>query len=325
MSQSSNSPLTVVFMGTPQFSVPCLQTLLDSPHINLLAVLTQPDKPAGRGQQLSPPPIKVLAESANFPVHQPTKLRTDDALIAHLAELKPDFLVTIAFGQILPQAVLDVPKYGTVNVHASLLPKYRGANPIQQAIRQGEAETGLTTMLTELGVDTGPMLLTHIEPISPTDTTIDLHDRMSAAAGDLLVNSLVGLANGEITPQPQDDALATHAPKLTKADAQLDWTQPAAVVDRHIRGQQPWPGTVTTVNDQPLKVLQSSCEASLGQESKENTQPGLVNSQGDLLTVTCGDGQAITLHTVQPAGKKAMAAGAWFNGLQKPSDLVLGQ
>lgn len=326
--KSPNLPINIVFMGTPQFSVPCLQALIDHPDINIVAVLTQPDRPSGRGQKLMSPPVKVLAESAGLSVYQPTKLRTDDELIARLAELNADFHVTIAFGQILPQSVLDIPKQGTVNVHASLLPKYRGANPIQQSILCGEDETGLTTMLTEIGVDTGPMLLVHREAIEPTDTTEAMHDKLSNAAGDLLIKTLLGMADGSVTPTPQDDDLATHAPKLTKDAAAIDWHLPAKVIDLKIRGQHPWPGTVTQVNGQPLKLTASSLllvSEQLPPSTNKNTPGSVIGLVDQGLLVLCGDGQPVVIHRVQPAGKKVMDASAWFNGLQRPDNLLLGE
>lgn len=308
------SPLRIIFFGTPDFSVPCLRDCLNSDALNMLAVVTQPDRPAGRGNKIQPTPVKqhVLAHAPTIPVYQPTSIRKDAALIETLKTLKPDYFVTIAFGQILSQDVLDIPKRGTVNVHASLLPKYRGANPIQQAIIQGDNETGLTTMLTDIGVDTGDMLLKRTIPISETTTAIDLHNALSEAAGPLLIETLTQHAAGTLTPTPQIEADATHAPKAKKEDAEIDWHQNAQQLDWKIRGQQPWPGAVTVFNNNPLKITGSTlvtCEAT-------SQEPGtLLTLQDNVLSVATGQG-VLGITTVQPVGKKAMPVSDWLNGLK---------
>ncbi len=307
--------LNIIFLGTPDFSVPCFNHCHQSQQLNILAVVTQPDRPSGRGQKLVETPVKQAALAHGYRVYQPSKIRNDEELLATLRDLKPDFFVTIAFGQILSQEVLDIPKHGTVNVHASLLPKYRGANPIQASIVAGETETGLTTMMTELGVDTGPMLLKHTEAIGPTDTSAELFERLSQAGGTLLENSLVALAAGEITPQQQDDALTTHAPKAKKEDAIIDWAQPAQQLDWKIRGQQPWPGASTLVNGEVLK-LRRSCMPSAYEYDLTDTTPGTVIGPTDSgVLVQCADGPLCLLE-VQPAGKATMPAKSWWNGLQ---------
>ncbi len=302
--------ISIVFLGTPVFSVPCLKALLSAGDIQVLGVITQPDRPAGRGQRLTPPPVKILAESAHLPVFQPKSLRRDNDLLNWLRQQQPDFLVTIAFGQILSQEVLDIPKKGTVNVHASLLPEYRGPNPIQKAIVDGKTETGLTTMLTDIGVDTGDMLLKTVVPITPDLNAQELHDMLSEAAGPLLLDTLRGLADGSIRPEPQDPAQATHAPKAQKEDALIDWSQPAQRLHDRIRGQQPWPGAVTWLDGQPVKILRSRVAEALSSQD----EPGRVlETTADGLMVQTGQG-ALLLLDVQPAGKRVMNARDWANG-----------
>jgi methionyl-tRNA formyltransferase len=322
-----NTPLTVVFFGTPAFSVPTLIHLLGDDRFKVLAVVSQPDKPAGRGHKLQATPVKQTAEAAGLPVFQPVSIRKDDALLDTLRQLKPDVFVTIAFGQILSQAVLDIPRLGTVNVHASLLPRHRGANPIQCAIIHGDAETGLTTMLTDIGVDTGAMLLKATTPITPDDTAITLADRLSQMGGQLLVDTLSQLEG--LTPTPQDNTLATHAPKLSKADADLDWSQPATVVLNRIRGQQPWPGVqVQWPGEHPLKILaaQPWDGASLPAEGVATLLPGVLRPVGSKHPQLCiGTGTTpIELTMVQPAGKKAMAATDWLRGLSHDEKTAAG-
>jgi methionyl-tRNA formyltransferase len=309
------SSLNIVFLGTPAFSVPCLQALLNTPTINVLGVLTQPDKPAGRGQKLTPPPVKVLAEQHGLKVWQPKSLRKAQEVQAWLAEVQPDFLVTIAFGQILSQAVLDIPKLGTVNVHASLLPQYRGPNPIQWALLNGEVETGLTTMLTDIGVDTGAMLLKRSLPITSKSTTASLTEALAAMAGSLLVETLQTYAAGELQATPQAHELATHAPKLDKQDSLLDLAQAADVLCRKVMAQNPWPGVNVHFAGELVKwhtARQRQPNEALPPEAqRKHTQAGqilaLVKEGLWLASAT----EPFLLQTLQPAGKKAMAAADW--------------
>ena len=312
--------IRLVFLGTPGFSVPTLQALLDADDIEILGVITQPDKPSGRGQKLMPPPVKILAEEAGLTVHQPKSLRKDDAVMTWLKAQEPDFLVTIAFGQILSQDVLDIPAIGTVNVHASLLPEYRGANPIQQAIVDGKLETGLTTMLTDIGVDTGDMLLKTIVPIAEDDTALDLHEMLSQAGGSLLLETLRGLKAGTLKPQPQNHDAATHSPKAKKEDSLLDWEQSAQALHNKIRGQQPWPGASSMIIEQPLKIIESRKT----QESDTGCAPGTILGKSECgVLVQTGQG-VLALKTVQPAGKKAMPAIDWYNGFKSRVESVDG-
>lgn len=327
---SLDTPLNIIniaFLGTPDFSVPCLQACLNSEALQIQAVITQPDRPAGRGKKILPTPVKqhVLDNASDIPIYQPSSIRKDAELIGILKDLNPDYLVTIAFGQILSQEVLDIPKYGTVNVHASLLPKFRGANPIQQAIIQGETETGLTTMLTDIGVDTGDMLLKTTIPITSETTSLDLQNNLSQAAGELLINTLTQHASGKLLPTPQNHDEATHAPKAKKEDATINWHQSAQQLDWKIRGQQPWPGAVTLFDGSPLKIIHSTL-IQQGAETSNNTAQAdkqaagtlagtLLGLKNGVLSVTTGDG-VLGITQVQPTGKKPMPVSDWINGLK---------
>jgi methionyl-tRNA formyltransferase len=298
----------IVFMGTPSFSVPCLDTLCHSSGFEVVAVVTQPDRPAGRGKQFTPSPVKVFATEKGIPVFTPERLRQDDALIDAIAALAPDFIVTIAFGQILPTRVLKIPKGGVVNVHASLLPAYRGANPIQWAILDGQSETGLTTMLSDEGIDTGDMLLKRSLPIEIDDTTGSLSDKLAQIAGDVLLETLAGLENGSITPEKQDDALATFAPKLKKEDASIDWTASATVIKQRIQALTPFPSAKVRFEEVVLKL--GTVSVVEGVELSEATAGQVleVNKQG--IYVQTGEGH-LCIETLQPAGKAMMKASDW--------------
>jgi methionyl-tRNA formyltransferase len=303
--------------------LPALQTLVTDARIEVAAVVTQPDRPAGRGQKLTPPPVKTLADTLGLPVFQTTSIKKDEPLKQHLRELAPDFFVTVAFGQILTQEILDIPKRGTVNAHASLLPEFRGANPIQQAILQGKSETGITTMLTELGVDTGPMLLKHTVPIDSQVTMGELTEQLSQAAGPLLVNTLTGMVQGTVHPQPQPHELATHAPKCPKEDAILNWQEPAAQLQLKIRAFNPAPGAATFLAGERIKLLRAQVyPPAAGAHSEEilkSGQPGQLLAIIDTgVLVRTGDG-ILELQSLQPAGKREMPARDWALGLFKPA------
>jgi methionyl-tRNA formyltransferase len=313
--------IRIVFLGTPAFSVPALQVLNAHERIEIVAVVTQPDRPAGRGQKLTSPPIKTLADELGLPVFQTVSIKKDEALKAHLKSLAPDFLVTVAFGQILTQEVLDIPKVGTVNAHASLLPEFRGANPIQQAILQGKSETGITTMLTELGVDTGPMLLKHVVSITPETTMGSLTEQLSQAAGPLLLDTLVGMAAGRVHPQTQPHELATHAPKCQKEDAILSWQDSAHQLQLKIRAFNPAPGAATFLNGERIKLLKAreyqANPAAQSEEILKSDQPGQILAIIDTgLLVRTGQG-ILEVNSLQPAGKKEMAARDWALGAFK--------
>jgi methionyl-tRNA formyltransferase len=289
--------LKIIFLGTPEFALPSLKALLSHPEIKVIGVMTQPDRPSGRGQKLTPSPVKVLALENQIPVMQPERLRKEPEMIAWLRDLAPDFLVTAAFGQILSQAVLDIPKHGTVNVHASLLPAYRGPNPVQWAILNGDAKTGVTTMLTDIGIDTGAMLLKAETPIDPDEDALVLTHRLAELGGDILSKTLLDYAQGRLTPQPQDETLATHAPKLEKTDAAIDWSQPAQVLHNKIRGQQPWPGAIAEIFEMPVKILKTRL-----------APPGLL--------IQAQDGP-LWIEKLQPPNKPPMSAKDWANGIRK--------
>ena len=297
-------PLRIVFAGTPEFAAEHLKALLASPH-QLLAVYTQPDRPAGRGQKLMPSPVKQLALQHAIPVYQPQTLR-DPAAQVELAALKPDLLVVVAYGLILPQVVLDIPRLGCINSHASLLPRWRGAAPIQRAIQAGDDESGVTVMQMEAGLDTGPMLLKVSTPISADDTGGSLHDRLAELGPPAVLQAIAGLAAGNLRGDVQDDRLATYAHKLNKDEALLDWSRPAVELERLIRAFNPWPICHSSLNSAPLKVL----AAQLGEGSGA---PGsILAASKDGLTVACGDG-ALRLTRLQLPGGKALNFADLFN------------
>jgi methionyl-tRNA formyltransferase len=329
------SPLRIIFMGTPAFSVPCLEALLAQPGlVQIIGVVTQPDRPAGRGNKYTPSPVKVVAEAHGLPVLQPERLRKDEDTLAWIDAQQADAIVTIAFGQILPTRVLQASRLGTINVHASLLPAYRGANPIQWALLNGDSHTGLTTMLSDEGVDTGPMLLTQTLPIEATDTTASLSERLAALAGGLLLRSLVQLHEGSLTPCPQPMEGITLAPKLSKEASLMDWSLPAPVVERTIRALTPWPGavgllahspeTTTTETALRLKLHLAHVEPAFNDEQAEaseatevSTAPvgSLVSGSKKSVLVRCGEGSVLRLERVQPPSKGVMQASDWLRGL----------
>jgi methionyl-tRNA formyltransferase len=300
--------LRLVFMGTPDFSVPCLNALINAPHIEIVAVVTQPDRPAGRGKKLTPSPVKVVAESHGIPVLTPERLRREDDIMAQLEAFTPDYIITIAFGQILPPRVLETPKKGVVNVHASLLPEYRGANPIQWAVLDGKTETGLTTMFSDEGVDTGDMLLKRSLPIEADDTTGSLSDKLAQIAGDVLLETLAGLENGSLTPEKQNDALATFAPKLKKDDASIDWTASATVIKQRIQALTPFPSAKVTFEEVVLKLGKVSVVEGVEPSEAQAGQVLEVNKQG--IWVQTGGG-ILCIESLQPAGKGLMKASDW--------------
>ncbi len=298
-------PLNIIFAGTPDFSVAPLQALLDSEH-NVIAVYTQPDRPAGRGRKLTASPVKNLAVAHNIPVYQPQSLR-DEAAQQELAALNADLMIVVAYGLILPQAVLEMPKHGCLNIHASLLPRWRGAAPIQRAIESGDAETGVTIMQMDIGLDTGDMLYKVTTKIEPNDTAQTLHDRLSTLGCDALMATLEQLQNAQLQPQQQDESLVTYAEKMHKAEAEINWQQPAQTIVRKIQAFNPWPVAFTQFQDKPLRILQAHIAENSSETAAANS-PGLVmavEKQGMLIAT--GD-QPIWITQLQPAGKKAMAA-----------------
>ncbi|MCL2300191.1 MAG: methionyl-tRNA formyltransferase [Firmicutes bacterium] len=292
--------MNLVFMGTPAFAVPCLERLLADGH-EIQAVLCQPDKPQGRKMQLAPPPVKQAALAHGLPVLQPEKLRDNTEMPALLRALAPDLIVVVAYGKILPQEILDIPKYGCVNVHASLLPKYRGAAPIQWAVLNGETETGITTQQMDAGIDTGDILLQAKTPVPGDMTAGGLHDILSELGAQVLSDTLKSLEQGKLVPCKQDDALATYAPMLSKELSPLDFAKPAHVLHNQVRGLNPWPGAAMLFEGRPLKVHKTR----------------VANEGGSPLRLLCGDGQYLELLVVQAEGKRAMEAEDFLNGLRR--------
>lgn len=299
--------MRIVFMGTPDFAVPCLQRLLEDGH-EVPAVFTQPDKPVGRHAVLTPPPVKQLALSHGIPVYQPTKMR-DGTVAALLRELAPDCLVVVAYGRILPQEILDVPPRGCVNIHGSLLPRYRGAAPIQWSVIRGETVTGVTSMFMDAGMDTGDIIDTLTTPIGENETAGELFERLAPLGARLLSTTLAAIADGTVTRRPQNGAEATMAPMLEKAMGRLDLTRPAQELHNQVRGMNPWPGAFCTAGGKTLKIHETRVAAGSG-------APGTLLC-ADPVTVACGEG-ALQLVTVQPEGKPRMAAEAWLRGARLP-------
>ena len=298
-------------MGTPEFAVPCLQALLDGPD-QVVAVVAQPDRPAGRGNKLQSPPTIQLARQHGIPTLQAEKVR-NAAFREALASFQPDLMVVVAYGRILTEAVLKLAPHGCINVHASLLPKYRGAAPIQWSVLRGESVTGVTTMQMDVGLDTGDMLLTRQIPIMPEMTAGDLHDALAPVGAALLQETIEGLKAGNIQPEPQDHAEHTLAPILKKEDGRIDWRRPALGLSWHVRGMSPWPGAYTFLNGRRLQVLEGEPLA-----MQVSAPPGTVLKSDVLgLLVATGDG-AYRIRQVKPENARAMAAGAWLNGHPVP-------
>lgn len=312
--------LRTVFAGTPEFAVPALQALLNSDHPPL-AVLCQPDRPAGRGRKVQFGPVKACAMAAGVDVLQPASLKSEPAR-APLVALKPDLIVTAAYGLLLPQPVLDLPRFGCWNLHASLLPRWRGASPINQAILAGDVESGMTLMQMDRGLDTGPILLQSTTVIDPQESAGRLHDRLSSMAADLLKAALVQLTEDRLpTPQPQDSSQATHAPLIQRNDARLDWQRPAQDLARQVRAYNPWPVAFAEVNGQMLRVFAASAldienSDKLVRHRKIGLDPGQLirgTNQDDAIVVACGQG-ALALHEIQAPGRKRVSARDWLNG-----------
>ena len=310
--------MRIVFAGTPEFAAEHLKALLASPH-DIIAVYTQPDRPAGRGQKLMPSPVKQLALEHGIPVLQPPTLRATEAQ-AELAALQPDLMVVVAYGLILPQAVLDIPALGCINSHASLLPRWRGAAPIQRAVQAGDRESGVTVMRMEAGLDTGPMLLKVSTPISAHDTGGSLHDRLAQMGPTAVVQAISGLEAGTLVGEVQDDSLANYAHKLNKDEARIDWVRPAAELERLVRAFFPWPTCHSTLDGEALKVLAA-------EPSEGSGRPGeIIAASKDGLTVACGNG-ALRLTRLQLPGGKPLGFSDLFNSRREKFAVgtVLGQ
>lgn len=298
--------MRVVFMGTPEFSVPCLERLI-ADGCEVVGVFTQPDKPKGRGKQLAAPPVKETALQHGIPVFQPRSMRDGEAL-GILQQLSPDVVIVTAFGKILPQEILSFPRFGCINIHASLLPRYRGAAPIQWCVLNGETVSGVTSMQMDAGLDTGDMLLRAETPIDENMTAGELHDKLSVLGAEVLSETLTALKEGTLRPLKQDDAQSCYAPMLTKELCPLDFTWTARQVHDRVRGLYPWPIATVTVDGNLLKIHKSRLCADKG------GQPGEVMDSGKRLVVSCADGHCVELCTVQAQGKKAMAAADFLRG-----------
>lgn len=301
--------MKAVFMGTPDFAVPTLQKIIDM-GIEVTAVVTQPDKAKGRGKKVIYSPVKECALAHDLPVYQPVRIRKEPEFIQTLRDMQPDVIVVVAFGQILPKEILDIPRLGCVNVHASLLPKFRGAAPIQWSIIDGEEVTGVTTMLMDVGLDTGDMLLKAEIPMDPKETGGSLHDKLAAVGGELLEKTLIGLEAGTIVPEKQDDSQAgEYARMLDKELGHIDFNQPAVVIERLIRGLNPWPSAYTYIDGKTLKIWEAEVlDRNYGCEYGE-----VAEVTRNCLIIQTGVG-ALSVKSVQLQGKKRMDIAAFLNG-----------
>ena len=318
--------MRIVFMGTPDFSVPALKALVEAGH-QVIAVVTQPDKPKGRGKEVQMTPVKIQAMEYGIPVYQPAKVR-EASFVEVLKGLEADVYVVIAFGQILPKAVLELPKYGCINIHASLLPKYRGAAPIQWCVIDGERETGITTMMMDVGLDTGDMLEKAVIPIEEKETGGSLHDKLSMAGGDLILSTLKKLEEGTLVRTPQTDEGTCYAKMLTKSLGDIDWNQGTVSIERQIRGLNPWPSAYTMWNGKTIKIWAADVIA--GREAAEflsesgvpaetGTAPGTVVCSDKRGLVVCTGGGLLSIRELQMEGKKRMDTPAFLRGYPIPA------
>ena len=296
--------MRVVFMGTPAFAVPTLEALGQAGH-SILSVITQPDRPAGRGRKLTAPPVKAKALELGLPVFQPERIKRDEGF-EHLQALAPDLIVVVGYGQIIPQRIIDLPKHGCVNVHSSLLPKYRGAAPINWAIVNGETVTGVCTMQLVFKLDAGDVLLSRETPIGPDETATELGSRLSIMGAELAVETLEGLEAGTIAPRPQNDDEMTYAPLIRREDGLIDWTMSAQQIHNRVRGFDPWPGAYTFWRGGRFQIRRARSAGGAG-------DPGEITVDGKSMFIGCGEGRLEALE-VQPEGKKRMAAADFVHG-----------
>ena len=298
-------PLRIIFAGTPDFAARHLQALIQSEH-QIVGVYSQPDRPAGRGKKLKASEVKALALEHDLPVFQPQSLKNDEAL-AELTSLNADIMIVVAYGLILPKAILEAPRLGCLNVHGSILPRWRGAAPIQRAIWAGDEQTGVTIMQMDEGLDTGDMLHISRCPISTTETSASLYTKLAELGPDALIETINKLANGEITPEPQNDELANYAKKLSKEEANIDWSMSALQIERNIRSFNPWPVCFTQMGGQTVKIYQAQVVLQSG-------DPGqILSSDKNGVVVACGE-HALCITQLQPQGKKPMAINDFLNG-----------
>jgi len=306
--------LRSIFLGTPQFAVPTLEAMVAAGH-EVLAVYTQPDRPKGRGQSLAMSAVKVSALRLGLPVIQPERIRNPES-VQELEQFAPDIMVIVGYGQLIPQNIIDIPRFGIINVHGSLLPQYRGAAPIQWALANGQSVTGITTMRINAGLDTGNMLLKAETPIDPDENAVDLGERLSHLGAKLLIETL---QNPGLSGTPQDDKLATHAPVLSKQDGAIDWSWPATLIHNRTRGFYPWPGTSTQFRDQTLRL----CKSQVSEEST-TADPGRILSSKGPLRVACGHNSILELIEVQQEGRKRVSGIDFRNGLRIVENEILG-
>jgi methionyl-tRNA formyltransferase len=305
----------LIFLGTPAFAVPTLERIVAAGH-TVLEVVTQPDRPRGRGQLAAPPPVKQAAVRLSLPVYQPERVRRPEA-IDHLRAIPVDAMVVVGYGQIIPQSIIDMAPLGIINVHGSLLPHYRGAGPVQWAILNGETRTGITTMRIDAGLDTGDMLLKAETDIAPDETAVELGQRLASMGADLLVETLEGLHTGRIVPEKQNNAQASYAPLLKKEDGRIDWTRDALAIHNQVRGLQPWPGASATFRRQALHIWRTR----VGSTAKSGA-PGTLASLKPPV-VRCGTG-ALELVEVQLEGRKRIPAADFANGQRLTENESLG-
>ncbi|HZD32531.1 MAG TPA: methionyl-tRNA formyltransferase [Candidatus Angelobacter sp.] len=310
--------MDLVFCGTPQFAVPTLQTLVNA-DFRVKLVVTQPDRASGRGLATAASPVKQAALDLGLPLLQPDKIKNNEEFRAELERLAPDAIIVVGYGRIIPQWMIDLPRYGNLNLHASLLPKYRGAAPIQWAIARGESVTGVTTMRIDAGLDTGDILLQADEPIRPEDTALTLGPRLAHRGAELIICTLAGLVNGTITPRPQDHAQATLAPILKKEDGLIDFSRTANETWNRLRGFQPWPGAFTKFRGKTLQVHAASPAPEVAL-----VKPGHFTVERGRLLLGCAHGSALEVSELQIEGKKRMNAPDFINGYRPSCDEPVG-
>jgi methionyl-tRNA formyltransferase len=321
---SAGRRLRLAFCGTPQFAVPTLEALLAAGH-DVALVVSQPDRPAGRGKQMTAPPVKLAALAAGLPVMQPEIVRNNAELRAQLEAIAPDAIVVVAYGRLIPPWMLALPRLGCINLHASLLPRYRGAAPIQWAVAMGDAVTGNTTMLLEEGLDTGPILMQHTQEIAPDQTAADLFPVLAAAGAPMVVETLEGLAGGTLHPRPQQHADATFAPMLKREDGHMDFAARAASeLYNRWRGFQPWPGAFAELDGKKFIAHRMAVAHEPSLYEAGSAAPGEMRIAGERLFVACAEDTWLELIEVQLEGKKRLAAGEFLRGMPKPSGARLG-
>ncbi len=309
--------MRIIFMGTPDFAVPCLKALINSEN-NVVGVFTQPDKPKGRGYELTPPPVKVCALENNIPVFQPNSMRNGEALEI-INSLKAELIIVVAFGKILPKEILESVKYGCINIHASLLPKLRGAAPIQWSILNGETETGVTSMQMDVGLDTGDMLIKKAIAIDKDITAEELFDELSLLGAQVLIETVDALKNNDLHPEKQEDNLSNYAPIITKALCPIDFSKSALEVHNKIRGLYSWPIATMTINGKKFKIHKSRIL-----EETFTGNPGEIVDNNNRLVILCGDGKCIEILEIQAEGKKKMDTSSFLRGQRIERGIIAG-